>query len=53
MFLEPGENRSALQQAAFQLAALVVTLVVAIVSGLLTGKISIHLLSANMIFTIK
>jgi hypothetical protein len=37
MFLQPGDNRTALQQAGFQLAALVVTLVVAIVGGLLTG----------------
>lgn len=37
MFLEPGDNRSALQQAGYQLAALMVTLVVAIVGGLLTG----------------
>jgi ammonium transporter Rh len=37
MFLEPGDNRSALQQAGFQLAALMVTMVVAIVGGLLTG----------------
>lgn len=38
MFLEPGDNRSALQQAGYQLAALMVTLVVAIVGGLLTGS---------------
>jgi hypothetical protein len=37
MFLEPGDNRTALQQAGFQLAALAVTLLVAIVGGLLTG----------------
>ncbi|KAF4523541.1 hypothetical protein B566_EDAN011989 [Ephemera danica] len=37
MFLKPGENRSASQQAGYQLLALFVTLVVAIVGGLITG----------------
>lgn len=41
MFLQPGEDRTAAQQAGYQLLALVITLVVAIVGGLITGKIKI------------
>ncbi|XP_059484715.1 ammonium transporter Rh type B isoform X1 [Neocloeon triangulifer] len=37
MFLEPGDNRSAIRQAGFQLIALLVTFIVAIVGGLITG----------------
>ena len=36
--IEPGEGRSAAQQAGFQLALLASTLVLAIVGGLLTGQ---------------
>ena len=40
--IEPGEGRSAVQQAGFQLALLASTLVLAIVGGLLTGQSHFH-----------
>ena len=40
--IEPGEGRSAAQQAGFQLALLASTLFLAIVGGLLTGQSHFH-----------
>ena len=37
--IEPGEGRSAAQQAGFQIALLASTLVLAIIGGLLTGEL--------------
>lgn len=36
--IEPGEDRSAAQQAGFQLALLASTLLLAIIGGLITGQ---------------
>jgi len=36
--IDPGRERTALQQAGFQIAALIVTLVIAIIGGLGTGE---------------
>lgn len=38
ILFKPGLNRSAAQQAAYQVLALAVTLAIAVVSGLITGK---------------
>lgn len=37
----PGRNRTAIEQAGYQILALAVTLLMATVSGLITGKIRV------------
>lgn len=37
--LVPGDGRTAVQQAGYQILALVVTLIISIISGLITGKV--------------
>lgn len=49
----PTEVRSAGTQALMQLAALVMTLAIAIVSGLFTGSLSLHLVHIEPLFPLQ
>lgn len=48
--ISPGLGRTAAQQAGYQLVSLLVTVGVAVVSGLLTGEGGISLLIRNVLF---
>lgn len=37
-WVEPGSDRTSGEQAGFQMAALVITIIIAIVGGIITGK---------------
>lgn len=50
--IEPGQGRTASEQAGYQLAALVVTLAISIIGGLATGKLKSTIPIRNLYYLI-